>query len=138
MIQYGKIAVAALTISIAGCASTATTATNNTIANTTFKTPSLCTNNIGQNSGVTPIVRIEPKYPIKAARAGVGGYVIMDFDVTATGKTANIRVIESHPADLFNSAAKASLSKWRYKPAVENGQAVSANCLNVRLDFRLG
>ncbi|MDC2889358.1 energy transducer TonB [Psychrosphaera algicola] len=130
--------IAVITLGLSGCATTNSAPTTSSVANGTIKTASLCDANKEQNPSVTPIIRVEPKYPVKAARAGLGGYVVMDFDVTKNGKTSNIRVTESYPSDLFVSAAKASLSKWLYKPAVEDGKTVASKCLNVRLDFRLG
>lgn len=84
-----------------------------------------------------PIVRVDPRYPVDAARDGVEGWVKMRFDINAMGGVNNIRVIESQPARTFEKEAKRALSKWKYKPKVQNGIAVSQADQTVVLEFTL-
>jgi len=63
-----------------------------------------------------PIVRINPQYPQEAAKAGVEGWVILEFGVSQNGTVENIRVTASHPESIFDEAAKRAVAKWRYKP----------------------
>lgn len=77
-------------------------------------------------------------YPPAAKAAGIEGHVIVRYDVTAGGAVANPRVVESVPAGTFDGAALAALSGWRFRPRVENGQAVSAPNRVSTLRFRLG
>jgi TonB family protein len=72
-----------------------------------------------------------PVYPYKAAVNGIEGYVKLEFDISSEGKPININIIESYPSTLFNSAAKESLSEWRYKPQANT-------CFSITLDFRMG
>ncbi|MCJ8275644.1 MAG: TonB family protein [Bdellovibrionales bacterium] len=51
----------------------------------------------GGGTGVTPIVRIEPQYPRKAAMAGTQGWVQLSFDITAMGTVTNVKVLNSKP-----------------------------------------
>ena len=84
-----------------------------------------------------PIVRIEPKYPLKAQRDGITGYVVMSFTIVEDGSTADVKVIEAEPKRVFNREAVRALKKWKYKPRVEEGKAMKQFGLTVRLDFNL-
>ncbi|WP_158100635.1 energy transducer TonB [Neiella marina] len=84
-----------------------------------------------------PIVRVEPKYPIKQATAGITGYVIMQFSILADGSTGDIEVIESQPKRAFERAAMRALKKWKYRPKLVDGKSVIQQGLKVRLDFDL-
>lgn len=63
-----------------------------------------------------PIVSVQPTYPEQAKKDGIEGWVVLEFGVTANGTVENIRVVESHPSDVFDAAAKKAVAKWRYMP----------------------
>lgn len=79
------------------------------------------------------IVRINPRYPVDAARNKVEGWVRLKFDVAEDGSTQNIEVIEA----IFEYEAKRAFSKWKYKPLLKNGATVITRNMKVQLDFRL-
>lgn len=87
--------------------------------------------------GVTPMVRIEPQYPRKAAMEGTEGWVRLQFDITEMGTVDNIQVLEANPPRVFDSSARQALLKWRYKPQTEEGKPVRLNGQKVQLDFSL-
>lgn len=89
------------------------------------------------NDTSVPTFRKDPKYPISAARAGIGGYVRMEFDISKEGNPININVIESYPSDTFVDAATESLSYWKYTPVVDHGEVILSKCHSVQLDFVL-
>lgn len=91
----------------------------------------------GGGTGVTPIVRIEPQYPRKAAMQGITGWVQLSFDITAVGTVSNVKVIDAKPKRVFDMAAKRALLKWKYKPKMEDGKAVPQLGEKVQLDFKL-
>ncbi|WP_233267294.1 energy transducer TonB [Paraglaciecola sp. L3A3] len=84
-----------------------------------------------------PIVRIEPKYPVSAARDGVEGWVRLMFSVSATGEVENIQVIDAQPKRIFNQSAKRALARWKYKPNIVAGKPQSQDGMMVMLDFKL-
>jgi protein TonB len=91
----------------------------------------------GTGSAVTPIVRIEPQYPRKAAMQGITGWVRLSFDITETGAVSNVEVLDSKPRRVFDMAAKRALLKWKYKPQIEGGKPVVKRGEKVQLDFKL-
>ena len=68
-----------------------------------------------------PIKRTPPVYPNRCERqAYIDEYVVLQFDVTTEGETANYEVIES-TNECFNESALDSVKKWRYEPKTIDG-----------------
>ncbi|GAA5140675.1 hypothetical protein GCM10025767_27020 [Thalassotalea piscium] len=84
-------------------------------------------------SDVQPIVRIEPRYPLKAAQEGIEGAVLLKFDVDLDGSTKNVSVLQAIPNDIFNKESIAAIEKWKYKP--DTYKVLQDNV--VQLDFRI-
>jgi TonB family protein len=85
---------------------------------------------------VTPakvLKRVSPVAPTSSA-ARNGGFVVVKFNVTENGKVADVEVVESSPAGVFDNAAQAAVRKWTYDPRKENGVAVSSTA-RARLVF---
>jgi len=93
---------------------------------------------MGRDGDATPIVRIEPKYPIQAARDGKEGYVILSFTINKIGGVEDVKVLEAKPKRVFDKEAKRALRKWKYKPKVVEGKALRQPGLTVQLDFKMG
>jgi protein TonB len=91
-----------------------------------------------QEGDATPIVRIEPKYPIKAQTEGIEGWVRLSFSINTIGGVEDVKVIEAQPKRIFDKAARRALSKWKYKPKVEDGKTLKQEGLSVQLDFKMG
>ena len=85
----------------------------------------------------TPIVRIEPKYPIQAARDGKEGWVRLSFTINEIGGVEDVTVIEAEPKRIFDKEAKRALRKWKYKPKVVDGKPMKQPGLTVQLDFKM-
>lgn len=64
---------------------------------------------------VHPVHRIEPKYPIQAAKDGIEGSVVLKFDIEGDGDVSNVEVVNGKPAYVFDKTAINALKKWRYK-----------------------
>jgi bla regulator protein BlaR1 len=92
---------------------------------------------VDKPSMAIPVIRIEPKYPVAAARDNQEGSVILQFDITQDGSTDNIEVMESFPQQVFDKNAITALKQWTYKPRIQGGQAQRQSGLKVQLDFRL-
>ncbi len=88
----------------------------------------------GFDTDEAPLVRILPEYPPHARGEG---WVLVRFDVSASGAVENARVVDAAPRGVFEGAALRAIARWRYRPAVTQGRAVSRRGLEVRLRFAL-
>jgi TonB family protein len=82
---------------------------------------------------VSPIVRIEPKYPVHAAEEGTEGSVVLVYDITPGGLVENVSIVTAQPQGIFDRQAKIALRQWKYDKS-EGG----AKRLLVQLDFAMG
>ncbi|MGL1958343.1 MAG: TonB family protein [Colwellia sp.] len=92
---------------------------------------------MGRDGDATPIVRIEPKYPIQAARDGKEGWVILSFTINEIGGVEDVTVIDAKPKRVFDKEAKRALRKWKYKAKVVDGKPQRQPGLTVQLDFKM-
>lgn len=84
-----------------------------------------------------PIVRIEPKYPVQAARDGKEGWVRLSFTINEVGGVEDVEVIEAEPKRVFDREAKRALRKWKYRPKIVDGKPEKQFGMKVQLDFKL-
>ncbi|WP_127023904.1 energy transducer TonB [Rheinheimera mangrovi] len=90
-----------------------------------------------RDGDATPIVRIEPKYPVQAARDGLQGWVKMRFTIMEDGSVGDVAVVEAEPKRVFDREAIRALKRWKYSPKVVDGKAVQQPGIMVQLDFSL-
>ncbi|GJL95471.1 MAG: protein TonB [Hyphococcus sp.] len=69
-----------------------------------------------------PLVRIPPQFPERCKAATGGDTVLLQFDVTPEGQTANIEVVDSTNR-CFNRAASRSVERWKYQPKIVDNKA---------------
>ena len=93
--------------------------------------------NMQRDGEATPIVRIEPKYPVQAARDGKEGYVVLSFTINEVGGVDDVEVIDADPKRIFDREAKRALRKWKYKPKIVDGKPEKQFNMKVQLDFKL-
>jgi len=91
----------------------------------------------GRDGDATPIVRIEPRYPIQAARDGKEGWVKLSFTINEIGGVEDVKVMEAKPKRVFNKEARRALRKWKYKPKIVDGKPMKQAGLTVQLDFKM-
>ncbi|WP_026375540.1 energy transducer TonB [Aestuariibacter salexigens] len=90
-----------------------------------------------RDGDATPIVRIEPRYPIEAARDGKEGWVRLSFTINEAGGVDDVEVIDADPKRIFDREAKRALRKWKYKPKIVDGKPQKQPGMTVQLDFKL-
>ena len=76
-----------------------------------------------------PTKRVEPQYPVEAARNGTTGFVELEYTVDASGKVESVSVTNAKPARTFEKAAVSAVKQWEFAPGGGKGK--------VRLDFNL-
>lgn len=91
----------------------------------------------GRDGEATPIVRIEPKYPIQAARDGKEGWVQLQFTINTLGGVEDVKVIAAEPKRIFDKEARRALLKWKYKPKIVDGKPIIQPGMTVQLDFKM-
>ncbi len=67
-----------------------------------------------------------PEYPEEAARNGEHGTVILLIHVSPAGTTAGVDVTRSSGYVLLDRAAREAVLRWRFLPAVKDGQPVAS------------
>jgi len=73
--------------------------------------------------------RSPPDYPLFARRMNEQGKVVLRVELGEDGRVANATVKTSSGHQRLDDAALAAVKKWRCKPVVQNGAAVSAVAL---------
>ncbi len=96
--------------------------------------------NVGMDRGaegdVVPLVRINPQYPRDAAMNQIEGYVTIEFTITESGSVRDPRVIDSDPPRVFDREAIRAILRWKFKPRVVDGTAISRQAVQT-IDFNL-
>ena len=88
---------------------------------------------------VKVVIKSRPvfKYPRRAQRLGVEGFVVLAFDVNEQGELIDLRVTESKPRLVFDKAATQYIKKFKFEPPSLDGSAVYASDITMRMPFRL-
>jgi len=84
------------------------------------------------------ISKVPPlKYPRKALRLGVEGYVRLGFDVSEKGDLIDLRVIDAKPRALFDKAAMQFMGGMKFLSPKEDGRSVRAKDAEFTVKFQL-
>lgn len=89
------------------------------------------------DTDVTPLVRVPPQYPPRAAERGVEGWVLLEFTISKSGAPTNVTVVDADPPKLFNKAAIRAVKKWKYRPKLEGGQPVERAGVQTVITFQM-
>jgi TonB family protein len=81
---------------------------------------------------------VKPIYPEAALFRGIQGCARVKFDISSQGLPVNIVTVSSVPVANFGPAAMATLRKWRFVPAKENGHPVVVKGAIQKFGFNLG
>lgn len=83
-----------------------------------------------------PVDAPPPRYPRDAQRRGQQGTVLLRVHVDARGNPGDIDIVDGSGARSLDRAAVEAVRRWRFAPAVRNGQPV-AGSVQVPIDFTL-
>ncbi|MGY0504531.1 energy transducer TonB [Luteimonas sp. e5] len=76
----------------------------------------------GASSNPVPISQPAPKYPRSALRAGIGGSVQLQIDVGPDGVPTSVSIVQGSGNRELDRAAIEAARRWRFRPAMANGQ----------------
>lgn len=92
----------------------------------------------GQLAEASPLsMTPAPKYPVEAARQGIGGEVMLLVTVDAEGSVRDVQVEKSTPPGVFDAATLEAARRWRFAPLLEEGKPVQGQ-VRVPVTFELG
>jgi TonB family protein len=78
-----------------------------------------------------------PKYPVELARSGTIGCAVLSFNISDSGKTENIEVINSLPKKSLGKQSLKMLKKWEWVPTSTVADSVPEK-RTLRFDFCMG
>jgi TonB family protein len=77
---------------------------------------------------------VAPVYPDLALQSHLSALVVLEAEVDTRGQVRAVRLLRGHP--VFDDAAIAAVSQWRYQPLLLNGEP-TAFVLTVTVKFNL-
>jgi TonB family protein len=89
------------------------------------------------NNIMSPLIRTTPNYPSRALQRGLEGFVELSFTVGRFGSLIDPVVINAEPEGVFDRAALQAIRRWKYSPAVNNGQTIETYDVLHRIVFQM-
>ncbi|CAA0079736.1 Uncharacterised protein [BD1-7 clade bacterium] len=84
-----------------------------------------------------PMVKVQPQYPRRAQSRGIEGYCVVEYTVTKTGSTRDPVAIDCVPKGIFERTSVKAVSKFKYKPRVENGEPIEVQGVQNKFKYKL-
>lgn len=91
-----------------------------------------------------PIVKVAPEYPNNAASRGIEGFCVVEFTVTTTGTTRDVRAVDTdcitkdgRPTTVFNRASIRAAERFKYRPKVVDGEPIEVPGVRNRFVYEL-
>ncbi len=85
----------------------------------------------------TPIVRIPPQYPERAAQRGIEGWVLIEFTITSAGTVSDAVVVDADPQNVFNRSAIKAIQRWKYRPKIVDGKPSPQYQMQQKITYEL-
>ena len=85
------------------------------------------------------LARVKPlklQYPSGALNRNIEGWVELGYIVTDSGAVVDVKVLNSNPEGVFETAAIKAISRLRYQPVKRNGKPIAVGT-KIRVAFRL-
>lgn len=79
-----------------------------------------------QDQEILPTKAVSPQYPERAALAGIEGWTLVSFTVTADGSVEedSVKIVDSEPAEIFDRTSIRAAQKFEFEPRISYGRAV--------------
>lgn len=90
----------------------------------------------GISTNVIPLVRIPPRYPMRAASRRIEGWVKVEFTITEEGIVRDPVVVDAQPSNIFDRAALNSIKRWKFKAKIIGGESFEHRAVQI-LKFKL-
>lgn len=90
----------------------------------------------GPTTAAVLIKSAQARYPTAALRARQEGWVQVSFTIDTDGKPTDVKVTSSQPGRVFDRAAVDAVERYRFEPAMRDGQPVTSISTQ-RIDFKL-
>ncbi|MDG1122533.1 MAG: TonB family protein [Glaciecola sp.] len=78
-----------------------------------------------------------PKYPLALARSGLSGCAILSFNISASGETENIQIINSIPKKSLGKQSRKMLKNWEWTHT-SNTATSAPEKRTLRFDYCMG
>jgi len=95
------------------------------------------TGTIPMSNIMIPLVRSTPNYPNRALSRGVEGFVDLSFTVSAQGIVQDPEVLYAEPEGYFERSALQTIRKWKYSPALDEGEAQATYDVRQRIVYQM-
>lgn len=76
------------------------------------------------STNVIPLVKIQPRYPMRAQTRRIEGWVKVEFTITEQGTVKDAEVIDAQPSNIFNRSALQAIKRWKFRAKIIDGVAV--------------
>lgn len=83
-----------------------------------------------------PMNKVQPDYPRRALSRGIQGYCTVEYTVTKTGATRDVKVVDC-PKSIFARNSIKAAERFKYKPRIVDGEAVPVAGVRNKFTFRL-
>ncbi len=112
---------------------------NSEISHVPFEPVDIKSDGIGMQISGMPIAQyqVAAQYPQRAISRNIEGFVDVRFDITPIGTTENVSVVRGVPEGIFERSAVNAVKRWRYRPKMQEGQAVAYPGMVQRITFVL-
>lgn len=89
------------------------------------------------NNIMIPLIRTTATYPSRALQRGIEGFVELSFTVDRFGSVVDPIVINAVPEGIFERSALQAIAKWKYSPAMNNGEPVETYDVRQRIVYQM-
>lgn len=90
----------------------------------------------GADGEYLPMNKVQPEYPRRALSRGIQGYCTVEYTVTKTGATRDVKVVDC-PNSIFARSSVKAAERFKYKPRIVDGEAMAVAGVQNKFTFKL-